>query len=139
MKSYKQKYLILVLVFLLSAALAGCNNGQETTEEATTEAPTPQVYTAPDWFTDRGNLGHIASMNSQIILPLTERWQVNLGGGVRSSVIGSFGKLFVGADDNTMYALSPQDGSVQWAFEAEGKISSTATAMGMSKDGVCKC
>jgi outer membrane protein assembly factor BamB len=86
-------------------------------------------YSAPDWFTDRGNLGHTASTNSQIALPLSERWRVNLSGGIRSSVIGAFGKLYIGTDGNTMYALSPQDGSEQWAFQANAKLSSPATAV----------
>lgn len=92
------------------------------------------IYNAPDWFTDRGNLGHTASTNATISLPLSERWRINLDGGVRSSIIGSFNRLYVGADDEFMYSLNPQDGSVLWKFKADDKISSTGTGVGENKD-----
>ena len=46
-----------------------------------------EAYT-PDWFTDRCNLAHIASNPGSISVPLMERWHVNLGSGIRSSVVG---------------------------------------------------
>ncbi|UCC68822.1 MAG: PQQ-like beta-propeller repeat protein [Armatimonadota bacterium] len=96
-------------------------------------ARSDQVYHAPDWFTDRCNLGHIASNNEHVALPMAQRWHVKLGGPVRSSVIGAFDMLFLGADDKLMYALSPQDGSVTWTYQAEAKIHSSATAVAEGK------
>jgi outer membrane protein assembly factor BamB len=92
------------------------------------------TWPAPDWFTDRGNLGHTAHRNEAIQVPLEVRWQAQLGASVRSSVIGAFGMLYVGADDSQMYALDPLDGSVAWTYQAGGPISASATGVGENKE-----
>ncbi len=52
-------------------------------------------------------------------------WILPTGGSVRSSpVVGTHGTIYVGSDDNYLYALNP-DGSERWVFRAGGSIRST--------------
>lgn len=120
----KKIMILLVPIFLASASILSAN-------------PQPEgrvlKYGAPDWFTDRQNLAHTASNNEAVKLPLVLRWQAKLGGAIRSSVIGAYGYLFVGADDGVMYALAPTDGHIVWKYQAGTPISAAATAVAENK------
>lgn len=58
--------------------------------------------------------------------PGDARWSTFLGGNIGSApaVSSSSGRIFVGAADNYLYALSPA-GNIVWRFNAEGAIGST--------------
>lgn len=109
-----------VAVPSMVVCLSGCNG-------------TPDTHGAPGWFTERGNLGHWASVPGELSFPLEERWQVDLGAGIRSSLVGGGGLVLVGADDMVLYALDPEDGSEVWTYAAGGAISASPTAVDENK------
>ena len=82
-----------------------------------------------DWFTDRRDLGHSACDESDFRLPPNVRWIKELPGPIYSSPIAGHGNVYVGCDDNRLYALAPFDGSIQWSFDAGAKVSTAATAV----------
>ncbi len=90
-----------------------------------------------DWFTARGNLANNAAVNDTLVLPLQVRWETDLEGslygGIQAEAVGSFGSVFVGID-STMYSLSPEDGSINWTFSADGIIFDAATAVQTEKE-----
>jgi outer membrane protein assembly factor BamB len=66
-----------------------------------------------------GLFADISSIN-----PGQKIWAFATGGSVHSSpAIGSDGTIYVGSDDNNLYAINP-DGSKKWAFET-GPVSSS--------------
>ena len=77
--------------------------------------------------------GGSASATTSITIadPGTEKWYFdNASGGVRSSpAIGADGTVYFGANDGNLYALNPQDGSIQWTF-ATGDEIQTPPAIG---------
>ena len=55
-----------------------------------------------------------------------ERWRFVAGGQVRSSpAIGADGTIYVGSDDNRLYAIS-RHGSLKWSFLTGGPVESSA-------------
>jgi len=53
------------------------------------------------------------------------KWIYQTGGWVSSSAaIGADGTIYVGSDDNNVYALNP-DGSLKWSFQTWGHVSSS--------------
>lgn len=88
-----------------------------------------------NWFTDRCNLPHTASINMPLTLPLTKRWQVQPGGAIIASATGGHGHVYIGNSDQNLYALNPNDGSIEWTAALGSKVSSTATALEIEKDG----
>ncbi len=55
----------------------------------------------------------------------TKRWGVDTGGGIQSSpAIGSDGTVYVGSNDNNIYAINP-DGSMKWEIITAGEVVSS--------------
>ncbi len=101
----------------------GCSGGGPVDPGETPGPPTPtpgtaKTYLAPDWHTDRGSYALLAAVNESVQLPLSVRWQVDLPGQIHAPATGAFGQLYLPAG-NSLYALSPQDGGVQWVYPAE--------------------
>ena len=62
----------------------------------------------------------------------TLKWKFKVGGLIYSSpAIGSDGTIYVGTDDDYLYALNP-DGTLKWKFKANNAISSSPA---ISSDG----
>ncbi|MDP6034719.1 MAG: PQQ-binding-like beta-propeller repeat protein, partial [Verrucomicrobiota bacterium] len=58
--------------------------------------------------------------------PGTVLWEFETGDGVSSSpAIGSDGTVYVGSDDNKLYALNPKSGAKLWEFETGGFVDSS--------------
>jgi len=82
-----------------------------------------------NWFTDRGNSPHTASINDALTLPLTKRWQTQLGGTIIASAAGGHGHVYIGSGDKKLHALDPNNGSIVWTTALGGEVSSTVTAI----------
>ena len=53
-------------------------------------------------------------------------WKFETGGKVRSSpALSNLGILYVGSDDQNVYALNTIDGTKLWKFTSDGKVSSS--------------
>lgn len=114
--------------------LAGCTTTLSPTPGPGTTGPTTPTHNAPAWFTDRGDAANTASANGRISVPLTERWQASLGGAAGTPV-GGHGAVLVGADDGTLYALDPGDGSTAWSFDVGTAVTAAPTAVSLTLSG----
>lgn len=100
--------LVLLAITMLGMLYACCSN------------------TYDSWRGDRRYTELRATIDESISSSIAPLWRTTLNSPVRFSPIVGYGKLFVGADDNTMRALNPNTGQVIWSFEAGGKISNSA-------------
>ena len=66
---------------------------------------------------------HCASLGfAQSQWIIEKKWAFKTGDWVRSSPsIGSDGTIYVGSDDDNLYAINP-DGSKKWAFKTGGNV-----------------
>jgi len=69
---------------------------------------------------------HCASLGfAQSQWIIEKKWAFKTGKGVRSSpAIGSDGTIYVGSDDDNLYAINP-DGSKKWAFKTRDDVDSS--------------
>ena len=66
---------------------------------------------------------------------VTEKWSLATGGYVKSSpAIRADGTIFVGSNDNNLYAINP-DGTERWIFAAGDCVSGGATVVQGIADG----
>ncbi|MFB6194173.1 MAG: PQQ-binding-like beta-propeller repeat protein [Halobaculum sp.] len=134
------------VVAACGVALAGCAEGTGTpsdgqgtgpqttgTTRTTRSGTTQTTYNAPAWFTDRGNLQHTASAPGGVSVPLRERWRRSLGTRIESSPVGGHGTVLVGANDGTLYALDPTDGTTRWTYDAGSPVTTAPTAVTENK------
>jgi outer membrane protein assembly factor BamB len=79
---------------------------------------------ANDWPCYRGNPERSSSVPGRFAAEPTLRWQVHAGSGL-TSPIAAAGMLFAARkESHTVFAVSTNDGSKQWAFTAGGRIDS---------------
>ena len=64
----------------------------------------------------------------QELKPGDEIWSFRFGGSdvYSSPAVGSNGTIYVGSDDNNLYAINP-DGSKKWVFKTRGSVPSSPT------------
>jgi outer membrane protein assembly factor BamB len=56
----------------------------------------------------------------------SQLWAFETNGSIFSSpAVGSDGTVYVGSNDNHLYALDPDDGSLKWFFETDGSLLSS--------------
>jgi outer membrane protein assembly factor BamB len=55
-----------------------------------------------------------------------EIWHKDLENGIYSSIACSEGKLFVGTEDQKIYALKEKDGDIEWEFRADSRMVSSS-------------
>ena len=100
---------------------------------ARTESVTATQQSAEQWTQfgyDTANTGH-APENTGPSGDIREQWAFQTGNGVGSPPVVADGTVYVGSDDENVYALDAQDGSEQWAFQTGGIVwSSPAVADG---------
>jgi outer membrane protein assembly factor BamB len=64
---------------------------------------------------------------TQVNLPLSEKWQVNLGRELTSPVVAE-GRIYTASKDtHTLYALDAEQGRKLWTFTAGGEVDSPPT------------
>lgn len=78
------------------------------------------------WRMDRGNPELTSLIDEPIRHTFTQRWRINVGAPIRFSPIIGYGKVFIGTDDNLVYALNPLNGEIFWKYRAGGKVSTSA-------------
>src|SRR5512145_1211884 len=95
--------------------------------------PVPRTFAAPsEWTHYRHDVQHSGRASEALQLgsdgKLHLQWAYSLGERVEVEVepIVAAGKIFVGAMNGTITALNASDGSVAWAFTADGPIAHTA-------------
>jgi len=55
-----------------------------------------------------------------------ETWHMDIENGIYSSPAVSKGTVYVGAEDQNIYALKTKDGSIKWTFKTDSRIVSSA-------------
>jgi hypothetical protein len=59
----------------------------------------------------------------------TEQWSFDTGAGVRPSPAVVDGTVYVGSNDNSVYALSAGDGTEQWSFDTGAGVGSSSAVV----------
>src|SRR5687768_8636664 len=83
------------------------------------------VATADSWPMFRGNPGLTGIAPGKLPDSLALQWQFKLGGPTKSSAAVSGGRVFIGSDDGSLYALDFASGQKVWSFKTEGPIESS--------------
>lgn len=73
------------------------------------------------WPNIGGDLEHSGYSESPPV-PLELRWRYKVGGSDISAPIIDAGTLFVGSDDNNLYAIDIISGELKWRYPAHGKV-----------------
>jgi outer membrane protein assembly factor BamB len=82
------------------------------------------------WQNVGGDLAHSGYSDSSIV-PLELIWKYKAGGSEISAPIVDMGTVFVGSDDNNLYAIDAATGNLKWQYPALGKVYTPA-----AKDGL---
>ncbi|MFH0904420.1 MAG: PQQ-binding-like beta-propeller repeat protein [Methanobacteriota archaeon] len=82
------------------------------------------------WQNVGGDLQHSGYSDSPYV-PLELIWKYKVGGSDISAPIVDRGTLFVGSDDNNLYAIEAGTGKLKWQYSALGKVYTPA-----AKDGL---
>jgi outer membrane protein assembly factor BamB len=82
------------------------------------------------WQNVGGDLAHSGYSDSPVV-PLDLVWKYKVGGTEISAPVVDKGTVFVGSDDNNLYAIDAFSGSLKWQYPALGRVY-TPTA----KDGL---
>jgi outer membrane protein assembly factor BamB len=77
---------------------------------------------AEAWTRFRGDAGSSGRVGGHLSLPLSLAWSAKPGAGIRSTPSLSRGRVFVGADDGWVRALSADDGRELWSFRTRGAV-----------------
>lgn len=77
------------------------------------------------WPMFRGSPGLLGVSSERLPDALALAWSFKTGGPVKSSPAIVDGRVFVGSDDQHVYALGLGDGKKVWAFKTEGPIESS--------------
>lgn len=101
------------------------------------------INLSPDsnWLMFRQDPTHSAGRGGELTHPLKLKWKFATGGRVRSAASLVESTLFIGAEDNYLYALNAEDGKLLWKCRTGGHIYSTPAVVGnivyaSSSDGV---
>ncbi|NJD51809.1 MAG: PQQ-like beta-propeller repeat protein [Candidatus Methanoperedens sp.] len=83
-----------------------------------------------NWQNYGGDLGHSGYSDSSPV-PLELRWEYRIGTSEISAPIIDAGILFVGSDDNNLYAIDAVKGELKWQFPTLGKVYTPAAKNGV--------
>ncbi len=85
---------------------------------------------AASWQNVGGDLAHSGYSDNSII-PLQMIWKYKVGGPEISAPIVDNGILFVGSDDNNLYAIDATTGEPKWQYPALGRVYTPTAKNGM--------
>ncbi|MBL7154755.1 MAG: PQQ-binding-like beta-propeller repeat protein [Phycisphaerae bacterium] len=87
----------------------------------------PKGKQARQWPTYRHDTARSGATKAGVNLPLSEKWQADVGGQLTSPVVAA-GRVYVASQDtDTLYALKARNGGQAWTFTAGAKIDSPPT------------
>src|SRR5262245_58009062 len=78
-----------------------------------------------DWPMVRGGPALLGVAAGKLESPLHLLWSFKTRGPVKSSAAVVEGRVFIGSDDQTLYALDLATGEKVWSFKTEGPIESS--------------
>lgn len=88
--------------------------------------------TAPDWPMYRSGPEHTGyrrttppATGRERAPHLTERWRSDLKGVITSSAAAVAGRIYIGSDDRSLYAIDATNGKVKWRHPTHGKVVSS--------------
>jgi outer membrane protein assembly factor BamB len=113
------------LLRAISVATATAATTTPTAARSTTPAPTSAAPV--DWPTyqhDPRNTGHAPNTYGPTP-PIADGWRFRTGWTVESSPAVVDGTVYVGSNDQNVYALAAEDGSEQWRFQTDGSVVSS--------------
>jgi len=89
-----------------------------------------RIENPTDWPTYRGDARRSGGSKSSVNADLKCAWKVKLAGDITSPVVAG-DTVYVAAEDaHTLYALSRENGTTVWTFQAGGRIDSPPTVVG---------
>ncbi len=99
---------------------------------ATTPSPaaTPERAPANAWPSFRGTPSLSAVSAAKLPDALTLKWSFKTGGPVKSTAAIVDGTVFIGSDDEKVYALRLADGRKVWEFKTDGPVLSSPLVLG---------
>src|SRR6185369_11020223 len=81
--------------------------------------------TPPPWPMVHHDLQHTGRTANPGPAAADKKWEFELGdGGPSSPAIASDGTIYIGSNDQRLYAINP-DGTKKWAFQTGGKLQSS--------------
>ncbi|MCZ7400079.1 MAG: PQQ-binding-like beta-propeller repeat protein [Candidatus Methanoperedens sp.] len=83
-----------------------------------------------NWQNSGGDLQHSGYSESQPV-PLDLRWKYKIGGSDISAPVIDSGILFIGSDDDNLYAIDAISGKLNWKYHALGKVYTPTAKNGM--------
>ncbi len=98
-----------------------------TTAVAQEKPAVPAAATEEGTWQFRGNPGLTGTVADALALPLDPLWVFDGAEGFEATAAISGGTVFAGSLEGILYALSLQDGSVRWSYEATAEIKSSPT------------
>ena len=98
-------------------------NPAKAANSAAAAAPAKTVRTS--WPMFRGSPGLLGISDERLPDALALAWKFKTGGPVKSSPAVVDGRVFIGSDDENIYALALVDGKKLWNFKTEGPIESS--------------
>ena len=87
------------------------------------------IAQASDWPMFHHDPAHSGQADGEAEPPLELLWKCKTGGYVHSSPAVSEGVVFVGSDDDYVYALDADTGAVKWKYKTGGYIWSSSPAV----------
>jgi outer membrane protein assembly factor BamB len=117
-----KKYSLLLTLALLMATI--------TVSSVYITAPA-KAQASSDWPQWRYNPAHTGyNPNTKGPSQLRQVWQYRTEGMIRSSPAIVNGKVYIGSDDEYVYCLDGEDGSLEWRYKTEGAVCSSPAVVG---------
>ena len=127
-----------ILLLLSCCLLWGCQS--QDTQNTSTSSKSKEAFrldqqAAPTAHPDAGDWPmfmydlHFSGKSPDQVLkpPLELRWKFKTGGPILASPAVAYGTVYVGSNDQKLYALNAKKWQIQWTFKAGGAIRYTPT------------
>ncbi|MBI3880024.1 MAG: PQQ-binding-like beta-propeller repeat protein [Verrucomicrobia bacterium] len=115
------------LPLLIAALLTGFSLNVPAADKSQPAGP---VATENSWPMFRGNPSLTGVAPGKLADKLSLLWTFKTGGPTKSSAAIADGKVFIGGDDQKVYALDFATGTKVWEFKTEGPIESSPLVLG---------
>jgi outer membrane protein assembly factor BamB len=109
----------------LFSLAAGCGPRSQSPATAEPRAKTEPAAVEADWPMFRGDPALTGVASGKLPGPLALLWSFKTGGPVKSSAAIVRDRVFIGSDDQKVYALDLATGAKVWEFATEGPVESS--------------